>query len=212
MDGVEPRGRSCPIRGSEDGRARGWLNLGWPEASFGRTSVWDVVARKAPQELGAPTAHLTFSSWVWLSGPRTSEEPFCQVFGIYLSILIFLPLCWSRPLSVCFLNDFLSLPLSFSPPLYPPPPHLRLSGHLYLSIHLPQSPILPSPCGQGSDPSWCPLSLPQVSVCSPQLPSLWRPVGRRSPPAWAAAEPGSAGSLLGKHPRAGGTAPGRPAP
>ena len=42
---------------------------------FGRTSVWDVLGRKAPQELGAPTAHLTFSSWVWLSAPGLLRNP-----------------------------------------------------------------------------------------------------------------------------------------
>lgn len=75
--------------------------------------------------------------------------------------------------------------LSFFRRLSPhPPPHLRLSGHLPLPIHLPQSPHLGlTGAGRPLDPSRVRApSLPQVSVCSPRAArvsgGLW---GRRSP-------------------------------
>ena len=106
MDGVEPRGRRCPIRGSEYlAEPEGWLNLGWPEASFWQDLCLGCAWKKSTPGVGGPYC----SSYIQFLGlalsPRASEEPFCQVFGIYLSILIFLPLCWSRPLSVCLFSQ-----------------------------------------------------------------------------------------------------------
>ena len=73
-------------------------------------------------------------------------------------------------------------------------------------------PILASPGGRASGPLPGARPLPPSGVClqSQGRPGLWRPVGAAlPPPAGAAAEPVSAGSLFGKHPRAGGTAPGQ---
>lgn len=128
--------------------------MGWPEASFWQDLCLGCGWKKSTPGLGGPycSSHIQFLGLAL--SPRTSEEPFCQVFGIYLSILIFLPLCWSRPLSVCFLNDSLSPPLSFSPPLYPPsspPPPVWPP----LPLHSPASvsPSCPHPADRALDPS-----------------------------------------------------------
>lgn len=102
MDGVEQR-RSCPIRGSEylaepeDGSTWGGRSFFWQDLCLG--CGW----KKSTPGLGGPTAHLTFSSWVWLSQPPGPLRTLLSGFwNLPIQLLIFLPLCWSRPLSNLF--------------------------------------------------------------------------------------------------------------
>lgn len=202
---MEPRGRSCPIRGSEylaepeDGSTWGGQKL-----LFGRTPLSGMwLEEKHPRTWG-PYYHLTFSSWVWLSAPGPLEEPFLSGFwNLPIHLNLSAP-CWSRPLSVCFLNDSLSPPLSFSPPLYPPSSPtsacLATSTSPFTCLSLP---ILPSPCGQGSDPPGCAPLPPQVSARSPRAAQVSGGLrgGGVPPSRLGCSSPAPAGSLFKTSPR-----------
>lgn len=127
-------------------------------------------------------------------------------------MLIFLPFCRSRPLSVCLLSMTLCPPstvlfcLFSSQTLFPPSP-INLSS----SCHPPYS-VSPSWPGIESRP---PIpsrvrvpSLPQVSVCGPQAAlvpgGLW---GLRSPVGLPLQHSGCPAGCLFNNPNAGGSAP-----
>lgn len=96
-----------------------------------------------------------------------------------------------------------------------PPPHLRLSGHLYLSIHLPQSPhlVLTLRTGLWTPPGCAPLPPSGVSLQSPGRSGLWRPVGAALPlPLGLQQSPSPQEACLENIPAQEGLRRGRPAP
>lgn len=93
------------------------------------------------------------------------------------------------------------------PTLLPPPPVWPP-----LPLHSPASvsPSCPHPADRALDPSRVRPSPPSGVSLQSGSSGLWRPVGAAFPPSRLGCSPGPApaGSLFGKHPRAGGTAPG----
>lgn len=88
---MEPRGGAAQSEGQNIWQSQRMAQLGVARSFFGRTSVWDVVGRKAPQELGALLL-ISFSSWVWLSAPGPLRSPSVRFWNLPIHLNLSAPL------------------------------------------------------------------------------------------------------------------------